>query len=154
MQEGTLTESERQLIDRSLKWAKECELVRTAPGRKLLRVVAPDGEECYGTLMTDPEPKVILHEPVRFIVTVQEAKGECRAEHKVGDRWEFDWCTPAELCGSAYHTMYPLLHGLMLSGGRYEGAAAEGTLVSCPDEGWITFRIERQRWTPEMWEKG
>jgi hypothetical protein len=40
----------------------------------------------------------------------------------------------------------------MLTSGRYEGPAAKETLVSCPDDGWITFRIERRRWTPEMWE--
>jgi hypothetical protein len=51
-----------------------------------------------------------------------------------------------------YHTMYPVLHGLMLTSGRYEGPAAKETLVSCPDDGWITFCIERRRWTPEMWE--
>jgi hypothetical protein len=30
--------------------------------------------------------------------------------------------------------------------------AAQETLVTCPDGGWITFRIQRHRWTPELWE--
>jgi uncharacterized repeat protein (TIGR04076 family) len=153
MTEQALTEAEQAVVDQELGGlAKAWELVRTAPGRKLLRVITPKDEEQYYTVVSDPQPRLIFHEPVRFIVTVHAAKGDCRAGHKVGDGWEFDWCTPAGMCGSAYHTMYPVVHGLMLTSGRYEGPAAEETLVSCPDEGWITFRVERHRWTPEMWE--
>jgi uncharacterized repeat protein (TIGR04076 family) len=150
--EEALTEAEQAVADYVLRWAKSYELVHAVPGRRLFRVITPYDEEQYYTLVSDPEPRLIFHEPVRFIVTVKAAKGECRAEHKVGDRWEFDWCTPTGMCGSAYHTMYPVLHGLMLTSGCYEGPAAEETLVSCPDNGWLTFRIERHRWTPEMWE--
>jgi hypothetical protein len=49
--------------------------------------------------------------------------------------------------------MYPVLHGLTMTSGRYKGPAARETLVSCPDEGWVTFRIQRYRWLPEMWEE-
>jgi uncharacterized repeat protein (TIGR04076 family) len=148
-----LTQAERAAADFVLRWAKAYELVRAVPGRRLLRIITPYDEEQYYTLVSDPEPHLVFHEPVHFVVTVHAAKGECRAGHKMGDRWEFDWCTPAGMCGSAYHTMYPALHGLMLTSGRYEGPAAEETLVSCPDSGWLTFRIERHRWTPEMWEE-
>jgi uncharacterized repeat protein (TIGR04076 family) len=149
--EQKLTETEQAFVDQELRWAKVHEPVRVAPGRKLVRLVTPDETEQYCTLVSDPKPRLIFHEPVYFVVTVHAVKGDCRAGHKPGDRWEFDWCTPAGMCGSAYHAMYPVLHGLMMSGGRYEGPAAEETLVSCPDEGWITFRIERRRWTPERW---
>ena len=134
-----------------LGWAKTCEVIRTAPGRKLLRIITPQDEEQYYSILSEPVLRLFFHEPVRFVVTVQEAKGECRAGHKVGDHWEFDWCTPDGMCGSAYHSMYPALHGLMLTSGRYEGPAAQETFVSCPDGGWITFRIERRRWTPNDW---
>jgi uncharacterized repeat protein (TIGR04076 family) len=153
MKELSLTEAEQAAADYVLGWAKGYELLRAAPGRKLFRVITPQDEEQYYTLVSDPELHLVFHEPVRFLVTVHQAKGECRAGHKLGDRWEFDWCTPAGVCGSAYHTMYPVLHGLMLTSGRHQGPAAGETLVSCPDEGWITFRIERRRWTPEMWEE-
>lgn len=153
MRKLTLTETERAAADYVLSWAKSYEVIREAPGRKFLRVTTLYDEEQYYTVLTDPEPHVVFHEPVRFVVTVDAAKGECRADHKVGDRWEFAWCTPGGMCGSAYHTMYPALHGLMLTSGRYEGPAAEETLVSCPDEGWITFRIQRYRWTPDMWDE-
>jgi uncharacterized repeat protein (TIGR04076 family) len=147
-----LTESEKVAARRLLSWAKRYRVVRARPGHKLLRVITPQDEEQFYTLVAEREPHLVFHEPVRFLVTVQAAKGECRAGHEVGDEWECDWCTPGGLCGSAYHAMYPLLHGLMLSSGRYDGPAAEGSLVSCPDQGWITFRIERQRWTPAMWD--
>lgn len=152
MTELKLTEAEKAVADYVLDWARSYEQVRKVPGRRLLRIVSPQDEEQYYTLVSDPQPRLIFHEPVRFVVTVHAAKGECRAGHKVGDRWEFDWCTPAGMCGSAYHTMYPVLHGLMLTSGRYEGPAAEQTLVACPDNGWLTFRVERHRWTPEEWE--
>lgn len=151
MTEQPLTGAERAALAFVLDWAKAHEMVREEPRRRLYRVITPLDEEQYYTLVRGPEPRLIFHEPVRFVVTVHAAKGECRAGHKVGDRWEFDWCTPAGMCGSAYHTMYPALHGLTLTSGRYEGPAAEETLVSCPDNGWITFRIERYRWTPEIW---
>lgn len=142
------------MADYVLNWAKSYELVRKVPGSRLLRVVSPHDEEQYYTLVSGPKPRLIFHEPVRFVVTVHAVKGECRAGHKLGDSWDFAWCTPVGMCGSAYHAMYPVLHGLMLTSGRYEGPAAEETLVACPDHGWITFRIERYRWTPEGWEQG
>lgn len=149
-----LSEAEQALLDRELGWARSCELVRAAPRGKLLRVITPQDEEQYYTLQSAPEVELVFHEPVWFEVTVHAAKGQnCRAGHRLGDRWTFAWSTPAGLCGAAYHAMYPVLHGLMLTSGRYEGPAAEETLVSCPDEGWVTFRIERHRWTPEMWEE-
>jgi uncharacterized repeat protein (TIGR04076 family) len=153
MDKHELSETECILIEKNIGWAKAYEVIRATPGSKLLRVITPQEEVQFYSLFNHPQPRLIFHEPLIFIVTVQSAKGECRANHKIGDRWEFGWCTPAGLCGSAYHTMYPLLHGLLLTSGRYDGPAAEKTLVSCPDDGWITFQIERRRWVPEMWEK-
>ncbi len=148
-----LNEVERTAADYVLSWVKSYEIIQTTSKSKLLRVITPQDEEQFYTLVGDPHPQLIFHEPVYFVVSVYAVKGECRAGHKVGDRWEFAWCTPADLCGSAYHAMYPILHGLMLTSGRYEGPATEGTLVTCPDRGWITFRIHRHRWDPDTWEQ-
>jgi uncharacterized repeat protein (TIGR04076 family) len=148
----TLTPKEQKAIDFILGWAKSYKLVRTINQCKLMQVITNDNEQQYYTLVNDPEPRVIFHEPVRFIVTVKNAKGECRASHQPGDKWEFSWCTPAGMCGSAYHAMYPVLHGLMLTSGRYDGPAAQETLVACPDHGWLTFGIERHRWMPDDWD--
>jgi uncharacterized repeat protein (TIGR04076 family) len=153
MGKNELNKAESVVANNVINWAKSYEIALTAPGRKLLRVITPQDEEQYYTLVSYPQPRLIFHEPVKFVVTVDSAKGECRAGHKVGDRWEFAWRTPANLCGSAYHGMYPVIHGLMLTSGRYEGPASEQTVVTCPDDGWITFRIERRRWTPVLWEQ-
>ena len=141
-----LTAAEREFLDKELPSRWKCAVVKEEPGRKVLKVTVEEGDiGGHFTLTTEPELTVKYEEPVRFVVTVVEAKGSCRAEHKVGDRFEFDWCTPEGLCGSAYHTMYPVLHGLLLDGGKYEGRA-ETTRVTCPDAGWITFEIQRVRW--------
>ena len=62
-------------------------------------------------------------EDVRFAVRVvavgdgRPATGElCRAAHKVGQTFEFDWRTPEGLCGEAYAAMYPLLFALRVGG--------------------------------------
>jgi uncharacterized repeat protein (TIGR04076 family) len=151
MAEQKLNEAEQTAAEDLLNWARAFELVRTTPSRKLLKIISPQDEEQYYSLVSDLSPRLIFHEPVYFIITVHEAKGECRAGHEIGDRWEFNWCTPEGMCGSAYHSMYPVLHGLMMTSGRYWGPAAEKTLVSCPDAGWMTFRIDRFRWTPQEW---
>jgi hypothetical protein len=114
MKANNLTGAERATVDSLLGWVKTHQVVRTAPGRALLRVTTPQDEEQYYTLVNDPEPHPLFHEPAYFVVTVHAAQGECRAGHEAGDRWPFDWCTPAGMCGSAYHTIYPVLHGLML----------------------------------------
>jgi uncharacterized repeat protein (TIGR04076 family) len=152
MTRQTVPQAEWDLLEKETPWAQERQLVRVAAGRKLFRLLGTDGSEWYVTLISGSSPRLVFHEPVHFVVTVHQARGACRAGHQVGDRWTFDWCTPAGLCGSAYHALYPVLHGLMLTGGRYVGPAAKETFVSCPDQGWLTFRLARHRWTPEMWE--
>jgi uncharacterized repeat protein (TIGR04076 family) len=147
-----LTPKERKAIDFVLGWAKSYQVIRTLNQYKLIHVITNDDEEQYYSLINDPVPRVIFHEPVNFTVTVQEAKGECRAGHRPGDKWEFSWCTPVGMCGSAYHAMYPVLHGLMLTSGRYDGPAAKETLVACPDHGWLILHIERHRWMTEDWD--
>ena len=136
------------------EWAKTFEVTNAAPGRKLIRFVTVHDEQVHFTLTSGPEPHLSFLEPVRFVVTVEATKGGCNVGHEVGDRWEFHRATPEGICGEAYHAMYPVLHGLGLSGGRYDGPAAKGTLVSCPDAGWVTFRIERHLWSPDMWDAG
>lgn len=148
----TLTEAEQAVV-KELWWAKECDVVNAAPQRKLLRTITKDDENLYWTIVSDPEPRLEFHEPVQFVVTVEAVKRGCNAGHQVGDRWEFHRCTPEGMCSSAFHTMYPVLHGLMMTSGLYDGPAAEGTLVSCPDGGEVTLRIDRFLWTPEEWKE-
>lgn len=52
-----LTKAEQAVIDREVRpWAKTIEVTRTAPGRKLLRVVAFNEGDFYFTLLGDQEP--------------------------------------------------------------------------------------------------
>jgi uncharacterized repeat protein (TIGR04076 family) len=104
-------------------------------------------------MVSDPEPRLHFHEPVRFVVTVEAVKHGCNVGHQASDRWKFSRCTLAGMCSTAYHTMYPVLHGLMLSSGRYDGPAAKGTDIFCPEDGEVKFHIERHLWTPDKWEE-
>ena len=113
-----------------------------------------DDEDLYWTLVSAPQPRLIFHEPARFAVTVQAVKQGCNVGHSEGDRWELSRSTPTGICSSAFHTMYPVLHGLNMTSGLDDGPAAKDTLVSCPDGGEVTFRIERHLWTPAEWEGG
>jgi uncharacterized repeat protein (TIGR04076 family) len=55
-------------------------------------------------------------EPCRFRITILEVGSEteppraCRAGHEPGDTYEFDYCTPAEVCGDLFHHLFPTLH--------------------------------------------
>lgn len=56
-----LTKAEQAVIDQEVRpWAKTIEVTRTAPGRKLLRVVAFNEGDFYFTLLGDQEPLAVL----------------------------------------------------------------------------------------------
>ena len=61
MNERALTEAEQAVVERELGWGKGWAVVRVAPGRKLVRMVTPQDEELYHTLLSDPEPRLIFH---------------------------------------------------------------------------------------------
>jgi uncharacterized repeat protein (TIGR04076 family) len=82
----------------------------------------------------------------KFIVTVTGAKEGCRAGHKVGDTFQFEYGTPLGLCGEAFHGMYPVIHAMRLGAdlAQYSGAKDHNvSQFTCPDEAWITFEIRR-----------
>jgi len=82
-----------------------------------------------------------------FLVTVTEAKPGCRAGHKVGDRFEFEYGTPLGLCGEAFCAMYPLIHALRLGADLSSGGAKDPDTATftCPDHAWVTFEVRRVR---------
>jgi len=145
---GTLAAGEEAKL-RSLGWAKEYSVMRSAPGRKLLAVTTPNGDIVSFTLTAELE--LIYQERVHFTVSVHEAKEGCNCGHTPGDSWQFSRCTPEGICSEAFHTMYPVIHGLTMGNGTYRGRAADETLVSCPDHGWVTFKIERRLWSADDW---
>jgi len=83
-----------------------------------------------------------------FVVTVKGAKPGCRAGHKVGDRFEFEYGTPLGLCGEAFCAMYPLIHALRLGADLVtygEAKDPDTTTFTCPDHAWVTFEVRRVR---------
>lgn len=82
------------------------------------------------------------HEPVSFRVTVAK-DGNCRACHKQGQAFEFEWCTPKDMCGESYVGMYPILHSLRVLGDMRELGSSERNirLYKCPSRE-IEFHIE------------
>ena len=79
MNELGLTEAGRAVADYVFSWATSYEMIREMPGCRLFLVITPQDEEQYYTLLSEPQPCLIFHEPVSFVVTVRSAKGECRA---------------------------------------------------------------------------
>ncbi|MDO8055355.1 MAG: hypothetical protein Q6361_00700 [Candidatus Hermodarchaeota archaeon] len=85
-------------------------------------------------------------EPVEYKVSVVK-DGYCRANHKKGETFEFNWNTPEGLCGESYVGMYPLLHSLRVRGDMREiggpdrSPARNIRVYICPGRV-IHFRIE------------
>ncbi|HEX5415183.1 MAG TPA: iron dependent repressor, metal binding and dimerization domain protein [Chloroflexota bacterium] len=73
----------------------------------------------------------------RFHMTVKSVQGTCLAGHRAGDDFAFGHCAPAGLCLDALQRVLPALSALRL-GDR------PGTIqVPCPDDGIVTFTVER-----------
>jgi uncharacterized repeat protein (TIGR04076 family) len=81
-------------------------------------------------------------EPVSFSVTVVD-EGNCRAEHKVGQKFEFSWKSPEGLCTESLVGMYPVLHSLRVFGDMRELGSSDRNvrIYNCPSRE-IKFRIE------------
>jgi hypothetical protein len=65
MNELELTEAERVVADCVLGWATSYELIHEMPGRRLFRVITPQDEMQYYTLLSKPEPCLIFHEGIQ-----------------------------------------------------------------------------------------
>lgn len=74
----------------------------------------------------------------RYRVQVASVQGTCLAGHRSGDRFEFSHCAPSGLCLEALQKLYPALAALRLA-----GSAASAVQVPCPEDGIVTFTLER-----------
>lgn len=85
--------------------------------------------------------------PKKMLVEVVKAKGKCAYGYKVGDKMEVEGlkCVP-NLCGAAYHTMFPALFALNFGAKFFfmDNPDAIDT-VTCPDGGNIVFKVSRDR---------
>lgn len=74
----------------------------------------------------------------RYRIQVTAVQGTCLAGHHSGDSFEFTHCTPAGLCLDALQRLYPAMSALKLG-----GPAPSRIEVPCPDDGVVTFTVER-----------
>ena len=81
-------------------------------------------------------------EPVSFRVTVTD-DGNCRADHKIGQNYEFSWKSPEGLCTESLVGMYPVLHSMRVFGDMRELGSSERNVrvYNCPSRE-IKFKIE------------
>jgi uncharacterized repeat protein (TIGR04076 family) len=83
--------------------------------------------------------------PKKMIAEVVKVRGKCAYGYKLGDRFEFEGlkCI-ANLCGAAYHTMFPALFALNF-GAKFFFMDNPDSIdtVTCPDKGNIIFKITR-----------
>jgi uncharacterized repeat protein (TIGR04076 family) len=84
----------------------------------------------------------LWQEPVQYKISVIK-EGACRADHHVGDTFEFAWKTPAGLCPESFVGMYPLLQSLRVLGDMRELGSPQRTsrVYNCPSRV-IQFQVE------------
>jgi uncharacterized repeat protein (TIGR04076 family) len=83
-------------------------------------------------------------EVVSFRVTIID-DGNCRASHKVGQKFEFSWKSPEGICTESLVGMYPILHSMRVFGDMRELGSPERNMrvYTCPSRE-IKFKIEAQ----------
>ena len=84
------------------------------------------------------------NEVVSFKITII-ADGNCRANHKVGETFEFSWRSPEGICTESLVGMYPVLHSMRVFGDMRELGSPERNVrvYTCPSRE-VKFRIEAQ----------
>jgi len=81
-------------------------------------------------------------EAVAFRVTIID-DGNCRANHKVGQKFEFSWKSPEGICTESLVGMYPILHSMRVFGDMRELGSSERNVrvYNCPSRE-IKFKIK------------
>jgi uncharacterized repeat protein (TIGR04076 family) len=70
---------------------------------------------------------------LKFKATVTSVQGICRANHKVGQQFEFNTYDCGGLCGSFYHDLYPYLLGLQYGAEFPWWGDQKIVEIDCPD---------------------
>ncbi len=96
-------------------------------------VVEPQKEKPKG-----PNPK-------RMLIEVEYSDQTCPYGYKVGDQWEVKGLrTPAEMCGAAYHLLFPVLFEMNFGASfSFEKNPLCKTGITCPDGGKVKFKVTR-----------
>lgn len=121
--------------------------------QRSLKVTCPDGGKLeFKAEVLDPlgnvsemarDPNYKGPRPKKMLVEVVKSDGRCAYGYKVGDKFEVEGLkTIANLCGAAYHTLFPALFALNF-GARFFFMEDPMTIdtVTCPDSGKVVFKV-------------
>jgi uncharacterized repeat protein (TIGR04076 family) len=80
-----------------------------------------------------PHGRERMPESYTVTITLVSNNRPCHAGHQIGQQWTYDYFTPAGMCSSAWHTVYPWAM-TMAAGGVFPWQEdPEVMRVSCPD---------------------
>jgi len=83
--------------------------------------------------------------PTKMIISVEEVKGHCFYDYKVGDAFETTGLrTPPGFCGAAYNAIFPVLFALNF-GAKFPFSedGVSNSRITCPDGAKIRFKVRR-----------
>lgn len=85
-----------------------------------------------------------MSERYDVIATVKSVTGECALEHHVGQKFRLGAKTPAGMCPSAYHAIFPSVRVLQFGGAFPWSTDPDCTEIACPDgENPVVFELRR-----------
>jgi uncharacterized repeat protein (TIGR04076 family) len=78
-------------------------------------------------------------------IEVVKRTGHCSVDHKEGDKFRIkSYKTPAGICLSAFHAIWPPARTLLLDGEHPWEEQKDETTVACPDpDNPVVFRLRR-----------
>jgi uncharacterized repeat protein (TIGR04076 family) len=80
-----------------------------------------------------PRGRDMMAESYTVTITLVSNNRPCHAGHQIGQAWSYDYLTPAGMCSSAWHTVYPWAMAIA-SGGVFTWQENPDVMrVSCPD---------------------
>ena len=97
-----------------------------------------------GNVVIDPQKeKPKGPNPKKMLIEVEYSDDTCVYGYKIGDKWEVEGLkTPEEMCGAAYHLLFPVLFELNFGAKfDFEKNPICKTGITCPDGGKIKFKI-------------
>ena len=87
-----------------------------------------------------------MAETYEVAVKVISQKGNCAAEHKVGNEWVIKSKTPEGICLSAFNALFPSLRVLRFGGSFPWGTDPDVATAACPDAANpVVFELRRLR---------
>lgn len=80
----------------------------------------------------------------QLAVRVVSQKGNCVAEHKVGDEFRVGDTTPAGMCSWAFYAVFPFATALQFGGSFPWEEDPDKATIACPDpENPVVFELRR-----------